>query len=100
MTSKVHVGNLPVEATEQSIRDLFTKAGTVVSVMVAKDRFLGQSERVAFVEMASANETTTAISLLNNSEFQGKRLTVRAALRSEVPVLYHNRSRPNREARR
>ncbi len=97
MRAKLHVGNLPVDATEQTIRELFTKAGTVVSVMVVKDLVTGQSTGVAFVEMASFPEIQAAISLLNESELQGQRLTVRAALLGEAPVPYHNRSRPKRE---
>ncbi len=99
MKAKLHVGNLPVEADEQTIRELFTKAGTVVSVMVVKDLRTGQSTGVAFVEMASSDETQAAILLLNECELQGQRLTVRAALPGEAPIPYHNRSRPNRGER-
>ncbi len=95
MTAKLHVSNLPIEATEQAIRERFSKAGTVVSVVIVNDLMSGRSKGIAFVKMATPGEAKTAISLLNGCDFQGQRLTVREALRDEAPVPFHNRSRPN-----
>jgi len=39
---KLFVGNLPQDATEDSVRSMFTKFGTVRSISVASDIFTGK----------------------------------------------------------
>ncbi len=95
MAAKLHVSNLPAEATEQTIRDLFAKAGTVVSVALTTDLSTEESKRFALVEMASVKETRVAIAALDGYQLGECIVAVRMALRREVP--YHNRSRPKRE---
>jgi len=43
MGRKLYVGNLPYSANEQSVRDAFSKCGTVSSVSIISDRDTGQS---------------------------------------------------------
>ncbi len=97
MAAKLHVSNLPPDATEQTIRELFARAGTVASVMLMKSLSTGQSKQVAFVEMGSQKETEAAIAALNGYTLGENQLAVRLARRSEVPVEYHNRSRPHHD---
>ncbi len=79
MDVKLYVGNLPYSATEAELRELFERAGTVVSVKIMTDRDTGRSRGFAFVEMGSQAEAEEAISLLNDSDMGGRSLKVNIA---------------------
>lgn len=70
------VGNLPTDATEQSVRDLFSEFGTVRSIHVANDVFTGKCRGFAFVEM-EGHEARAAISGLDGKSLGDKYLRVR-----------------------
>ena len=48
---KLFVGNLPQDATEESVREMFAKFGTVRSINVASDIFTGRCKGFGFIEM-------------------------------------------------
>jgi RNA recognition motif-containing protein len=48
---KLFVGNLPQDATEESVRSLFAAFGTVRSISVASDIFTGKCKGFGFIEM-------------------------------------------------
>jgi len=79
MASKLFVGNLPFTATENDLQDHFAQAGAVIAVNVMQDRATGRSRGFAFVEMASQEEATKAISMFHQQDFQGRALTVNEA---------------------
>lgn len=60
MDTKLYVGNLSYDTTEEDLRSLFAGAGTVTSVTMIKDRQTGISKGFAFVEMSSQNEAEQA----------------------------------------
>ncbi len=74
----LYVGNLPYRANETAVRELFSAHGTVVSVRLMKDKHTGKRRGFGFVEMA-ANDIDSAISALNDTEFQQRTLKVREA---------------------
>ena len=49
----IFVGNLSFRATEESVRELFERYGTVTSARIMTDRETGRSRGFAFVEMAN-----------------------------------------------
>lgn len=79
MGSKLYVGNLPYEATEDELQELFAAAGTVESVNIMRDRMTGRARGFAFVEMATDEEAQAAITQLNEKPFGGRSLTVNEA---------------------
>ncbi len=79
MNRKVYVANLPHQATEPDIQELFSKAGSVVSVKIVRDRQTGQPRGIAFVEMSTQWEGRRAVSMLNRQDFMGKNLLVKEA---------------------
>jgi len=79
MESKLYVGNLSYNATEEELQSLFAQAGTVKSVTVVKDRETGRARGFAFVEMGSEADAQKAISILNGSNFMERALTVNLA---------------------
>ena len=76
MAQKLYVGNLPFSATEDQLKELFGKHGTVHSAQIVTDRDTGQPRGFAFVEMDGADE---AIKHLDNQPFGGRNLKVNIA---------------------
>ena len=79
MESKVYVGGLSYNTTEEGLNTLFSQAGIVKSVHIATDRDTGRSRGFGFVEMSTQGEMDKAIQLFNGKEFEGRTLTVNQA---------------------
>ncbi len=93
MSNKLYVGNMSYATTEESLTELFSQFGTVVSANIIKDRFTDQSKGFGFVEMDSPNSATAAIEALNGREFNGRNLRVNIA--ENKPRDNNNRERRN-----
>jgi RNA recognition motif-containing protein len=79
MATKIYVGNLSYDATDESLRSLFAEAGNVTSAQVVTDRYTGQARGFGFVEMSTDDEARQAISALNGRQHGGRSLTVNEA---------------------
>lgn len=79
MATRLFVGNLTYNSTENDLQDYFSQAGTVVSVDIMQDRATGRSRGFAFVEMSSQAEATKAVEMFHQKDFQGRALTVNEA---------------------
>ncbi len=83
----IFVGNLDFGATEQSIRKLFEKFGSVDDVRVELHTESGKSRGLAFVEMSSDADAERATAqtkgLLKGVELKGPALTVRPGAKSK-----------------
>lgn len=77
--TNIYVGNLSYNATEDDLREAFSRFGDVSSVSVIKDRDTGRARGFAFVEMSDANQAAEAIENLNNTEIAGRNITVNEA---------------------
>lgn len=87
MATRLFVGNINHNATENDLQDHFTGAGTVLSVNIIQDKFTGRSRGFGFVEMASAEEAKQAITTFHQKDFKGRPLTVNEARpREERPA--------------
>jgi RNA recognition motif-containing protein len=87
METKLYVGNLSYDTREEGLRDLFSKAGTVTSVALIKDRDTGRSKGFAFVEMSSQSEAEQAIKMFNGYSLDNRELKVNIARpREERPA--------------
>jgi RNA recognition motif-containing protein len=75
---KLFVGNLPWSVTDQDLEEMFAPFGGVDSAKVITDRETGRSRGFGFVEMAD-DSARSAIEDLNDSEVQGRKLTVNQA---------------------
>jgi cold-inducible RNA-binding protein len=76
MASKLFVGNLSFQATEEDLRELFQQSGTVESVRIITDQFTGRPRGFGFAEMATKDEATKAIEMLNGRLFRDRNLVV------------------------
>lgn len=79
MAHKLFVGGLAFTTTSEGLQEFFAQAGEVVSASVITDRFTGRSRGFAFVEMATMDEATRAVSDLNGRELDGRPLKVELA---------------------
>jgi len=79
MGTKLYVGNLPFNTTENELQELFAQAGAVQEVTLMQDRFTGKSRGFAFVTMGSEEDAQNAISKLNGQSIEGRPLTVNEA---------------------
>ena len=79
MESKLYVGNLPYNTTEEELRTMFAQAGTVESVEVIKDRDTGNSKGFAFVTMGSQAEAEKAIQLFDGKALGRREIRVNIA---------------------
>ena len=79
MSKRIYVGGLPFKTTEEELNALFATHGAVTSAKLITDKFTNQSRGFGFVEMGNDEEALAAITKLNNTEFDGRRLTVNEA---------------------
>ena len=75
----IFVGNLDFHATEEALRALFERYGTVNSARIMTDRDTGRSRGFAFVEMANEAEADKAIAAVNGYTLDGRALNVNEA---------------------
>jgi len=76
---RIYVGNLPYEATEDELRQLFSAHGEVSEVYMPTDRETGRPRGFAFVEMPSDEQATAAIEGVNGKDVGGRAVTVNEA---------------------
>lgn len=76
MATKLYVGNLSYQTTDQELHDLFSEVGNVASAQVVMDRYTNQSRGFGFVEMASDDEAQQAIAAMNGRNVGGRSLRV------------------------
>ncbi|MEZ5277299.1 MAG: RNA-binding protein [Opitutaceae bacterium] len=79
MSTKLYVGNLSFDSTEQDLQDLFAEAGAVTDVVIIQDKFTGRSRGFGFVTMSSAEEAQKAVTMLHGKNVGGRDLTVNEA---------------------
>ena len=79
MSSKLFVGNLSFETTENDLQDAFAAHGTVTEANLMTDRTTGRPRGFGFITMSSPEEAQKAIAALNGSHLDGRALTVNVA---------------------
>lgn len=95
--SKLYVGNLSFNTTEDSLRNTFGQFGAVTDVHIATDRETGSPRGFAFVTFNTAEESKLAIEKLNGTDLDGRALTVNEARPKEEGAGGRNFG-PNRRA--
>jgi RNA recognition motif-containing protein len=93
MATKLFVGKLSYDTSDDSLQALFAQYGTVTSVAVIKDRDSGQSKGFGFVEMESQEDAQKAISALNGNDFEGRSIVVNVARPREDRPQHENNFR-------
>jgi hypothetical protein len=91
--SRIYLGNLSYEATEEDLKDLFKGVGTVRNVEVVYNRRTHKSKGYGFVDMLNTEEAKRSVEVLHDQFFMGRKLVVSGAktkehedaLREEMP---------------
>src|SRR6266542_668863 len=79
MNTKLFVGNLSFNTTQNDLQDLFAAHGPVTAVDLIMDKFSGKSRGFAFVTMETKEGAQAAIQALNGKDLNGRDLTVNEA---------------------
>jgi RNA recognition motif-containing protein len=79
MSTKLFVGNLSFNTTENDLHEAFAAHGTVVEANLMMDRMTGRSRGFAFVTFSTPEEAQKAIAALNGAQMDGRALTVNVA---------------------
>ena len=79
MSTRLYVGNLSFNTTDETIRQQFGALGPVTDVHVVTDRDTGRPRGFAFVTMGSPADAQRAISELNGAMLDGRPLRVNEA---------------------
>lgn len=77
--TNIYVGNLPYDASDSTLEEVFAAHGAVDKASVIIDRDSGRSRGFGFVEMSNDDEAQAAIAALNDFEMNGRKLTVNEA---------------------
>lgn len=78
-SSRVYVGNLPYDVTEQDVKELFKGIGSVRNVEIVYDRKTHRSKGFGFVEMIHVDEAKRAVEVLHDQFFMGREMVVSGA---------------------
>ncbi len=76
MSTRLFVGNLSYQTTEEELRQLFSGVAKVTSVSLISERDSGRSKGFAFVEMATPEDAQKAIDELNGKSLGGRTIRV------------------------
>jgi cold-inducible RNA-binding protein len=79
MSTKLFVGNLSFNTTENDLQEAFAAHGTVVEANLMMDRMSGRSRGFAFVTMSTPEEAQKAIAAMNGATLGERQLTVNIA---------------------
>ena len=79
MATKIFVGKLSYDTTEDTLKDFFAQYGEVSSVAIIKDRGTNMSKGFGFIEMSDLKSAQQAIKELDGKELDGRNIVVSAA---------------------
>jgi len=84
MNTKLFVGNISFNTTENDLQDAFSAHGTVVEANLMMDRATGRPRGFGFITMGSAEEAQNAITALNGTQLGDRSITVNEARPKEA----------------
>ena len=78
----IYVGNLPLEVTEDELRQIFIMFGEVISVIIMDDKYIGsgQPRGYGYVQMPTKSEGQAAVFNLKDKMLRGQGIKVVEAL--------------------
>ena len=79
MSTKLYVGNLPYDITEEDLRNMLAAHGPVNEIAVVMDKMSGRPRGFAFATMNTPEGAAAAIQALNGKDWKGRALTVNEA---------------------
>ena len=76
MGSKLYVGNLSFDTTDQELEQAFSVHGEIASALVVKDKYTEKSRGFGFVEFVQEADAKTAKEAMNGQELGDRVLKV------------------------
>ena len=76
---RLYVGNLPYDADQDELKNVFSEFGEVGEIVIPTDRETGRGRGFAFVDMESNEEAQAAIEGLAGSQMSGRAIRVNEA---------------------
>ena len=78
-STRVYVGNLSYDVSEQDLQELFKGIGGVRNIEIVYNRSTHRSKGYGFVEMLRMDEAKRAVEVLHDQPFMGRNMTVSGA---------------------
>jgi cold-inducible RNA-binding protein len=79
MSTRLYIGNLSYNTTQDQLQELFSEHGTVNDIDLIMDKFSGRPRGFGFVTMETKEGAEAAIQALNGKNVDGRDLTVNEA---------------------
>jgi cold-inducible RNA-binding protein len=79
MSTKLFVGSISWNTTDEMLKEHFSQAGEVASANIVTDRETGRSRGFGFVEFANEADAQKAIEMFNEKELDGRTIFVNEA---------------------
>ncbi len=79
MNTKLFVGNLSYNTSQNQLQDLFAAHGNVIEVDLIMDKFSGRPRGFGFITMETKEAADAAIQALNGKNIDGRAMTVNEA---------------------
>jgi RNA recognition motif-containing protein len=76
MANRLYVGNLGADTTDEQLKAMFERFGSVTSARVVMDAATGKAKGFGFVEMSDTKQADAAIKGLSGMEHDGRSLVV------------------------
>lgn len=98
-STRVYVGNLSYDVSEQDLQELFKGIGGVRNIEIVYNRSTHRSKGYGFVEMLRMDEAIRAVEVLHDQPFMGRNMTVSGAKSKGNDEREDKEERPEREPR-
>ena len=79
MGTRLYVGNLSYDVTEEELQQLFSDAGSAATAELVINSRTGKSKGYGFVTMGSIEEAQTAVARFHDHELKGRKMIVSGA---------------------
>lgn len=86
MGTKIYVGNLLYETTDDDLKQLFSQFGEVVSAEIVRYKKSRRSKGFGYVKMENPDSAQQAITALNDQDYRGRKLFLEAAKSEDPPA--------------
>jgi RNA recognition motif-containing protein len=97
-STRVYVGNLSYDVTEQDLQELFKGVGPVRNVEIVYNRTTHRSKGYGFVQMLNMDDAIRTVEVLHDQPFMGRKLTVSGAKARELEEKEDSEEQPDRSS--
>ncbi len=86
MNTKIYVGNLLYEITDDELKQLFLPYGEVISAEIVRYKKSRRSKGFGYVKMGTTDQAQQAMTALNDQDYRGRRLFLQPAKSDDPPA--------------